>query len=187
VLETSRLFLRQFNEEDAELLLELDSDPEVMRWIGPYALKDADAYRQHIQQRILPYYSERADFGYLAAILKATGDFLGWFHLRPALDYRYAAAAGYRDGDFDLGYRLRRSAWGHGYATEGSRLLIHKAFADWGAGRVVSCALVGNVASTRVMEKCGLKREEAFAIQGIESPLVRCALAANDYRSTFSA
>jgi RimJ/RimL family protein N-acetyltransferase len=179
VLASARLVLRAFTVADAELLFALDSDPEVMRFVGPYTLPNIEAYGSHIAQRILPYYDRGPDFGFVAAVEKTTGDFLGWFHMRPALDYRFAAEAGYRAGDFDLGYRLRREAWGKGYATEGSRLLIEKAFAEWGAQRVVACALIGNAASIRVLEKCGLRREEVFSFPGIEMPAVRYALGAS--------
>jgi RimJ/RimL family protein N-acetyltransferase len=171
-LETQRLHLRQFTEEDADNLLALDSDPEVMRYIGPIQLANPDAYREMIRERFLPYYLKDQG-GFWAALDKAGGDFLGWFHMRPALDYRFAKEAGYQVGDFDLGYRLRRGAWGKGYATEGSRALIDKALTDLGARRIVSCALVGNVASTRVMEKVGLQRDGLFAIPGYEMPAVR--------------
>jgi RimJ/RimL family protein N-acetyltransferase len=57
---------------------------------------------------------------------------------------------------WDLGYRLRRSAWGQGYATEGSLALVRKAFTELGVQRVTAGALAANVASWRVMEKAGL-------------------------------
>jgi len=76
---------------------------------------------------------------------RAAGDFLGWFHFRPA-----------GDGRVDLGYRLRKAAWNKGYATEGSRALIDKGFTDLGVPRVVAHTMTVNHASRRVMEKCGL-------------------------------
>ena len=69
-----------------------------------------------------------------------------------------------------LGYRLRRSVRGKGYATEGSRALIDKAFADYGARRVFASTMVVNVASRRVMEKAGLRFVRIFTNHGrIES------------------
>ena len=171
-LETDRLILRQFTVDDADELLALDSDPEVLRYVGTQPLPDREAYRQLIRVKFLDYYAQSEAYGYWAVIEKASGTFLGWFHLRPALDYRYAAEAGYRRGDLDLGYRFRRSAWGKGYATEGARALVHKALAELGAPRVVATALVANRASTRVLEKAGLKRSEQFALPGYEQPAV---------------
>src|SRR5262249_12858439 len=124
-LQTTRLVLREFTEADAEALRELDGDPEVRRYVGG-EVPDVEAYRRMITQRFAAGYAE--GWGFWAAQEKASGEFLGWFHLRPAREYRYANEAGYRPGDIDLGYRLRRAAWGRGYATEGALALVAYAF-----------------------------------------------------------
>jgi RimJ/RimL family protein N-acetyltransferase len=154
VLETERLTLRQFTPDDVENLVELDGDPEVMRYITG----GRPTPREEIEGRELPafldYYARSDGYGFWAAIEKATGDFIGWFHLRPRADM----AA----DEPELGYRLRRSAWGKGYATEGSRALIEKAFTDLGAQRVWAETMVVHTASHRVMEKAGLKYVRTF-------------------------
>jgi RimJ/RimL family protein N-acetyltransferase len=176
-LETPRLILRRFTEADAADLFALDSDPEVMRWIGPRQVADVEGSRQMIAEHFVPYYAKNPGYGFWATQLRSSGEFLGWFHLRPALDYRFAKEAGYQAGEVDLGYRLRRAAWSQGYATEGSLALVHKAFTEQRPTAVVSCALVGNVASTRVMEKVGLKRVGLFSLPGYDMPLVKYTLA----------
>lgn len=151
-LETKRVILRHFTPGDADLLFELDSDPEVMRFLGP------PASREEIQNDFLPHflaYDERGDgYGYWAAVEKATGDFLGWFHLRPR--------AGTHPEEPELGYRLRRSAWGRGYATEVSGALLARAFSQLGARRVVASTAADNLASRRVMEKVGMSLEREY-------------------------
>ncbi len=158
LLQTERLILHRFTAHDADNLVELDSDPEVMRFING----GRPTTRAEIQADVLPAflaYDERSDgYGFCAAIERLDGAFLGWFHLRPAPDAR--------SDEPELGYRLRRSAWGRGYATEGSRALIDRAFAELGARRVTASALTGNEASTRVMEKCGLRFVRSFQLQG---------------------
>jgi RimJ/RimL family protein N-acetyltransferase len=175
-LETERLILRQFTEDDADHLLALDSDPEVLRYLGTQPLANREAYRQLIRTLFLSSYAQGAGYGFWAAIEKASGTFLGWFHLRPALEYRFAAEAGYRPGEADLGYRLCKSAWGKGYATEAARALVHKALVQRGATCVVATALVSNGASIRVLEKAGLKRVRQFALPGFDQPAVKYAL-----------
>jgi RimJ/RimL family protein N-acetyltransferase len=154
VLETERLTLRQFTPDDADNLVELDGDPEVMRYING----GRPTSREEIECRELPafleYYARSDRYGFWAAVEKATGDFIGWFHLRPRPD-------GAAD-EPELGYRLRRPAWGKGYATEGSRALIERAFTDLGAQRVWAETLTVNTASRRVMEKSGLKYVRTF-------------------------
>src|SRR5581483_6351521 len=167
-LETERLVLRQFTEDDANNLFELDSDPDVMRYVGSVSarLANVDAYRERIRTNYLPYHERHPGYGYWAVVEKPNHDFIGWFHLRPALDYRFAAEAGFRSGDVDLGYPFRKSAWGKGYATEGARALIHQAFTERGAACVVAVALSDNAASIRVMEKTGLRPVGEFVLPG---------------------
>lgn len=155
-LETERLILRRFTMGDIDNLVALDGDPAVMRYItgGPPTPRDTLEH-DHLPY-YLDYYKRYAGYGFWAVIEKATGDFLGWFHFRPAED----APA----DEPELGYRLRRSAWGKGYATEGSRALIDKGFTDLGVRRVVAFAFQPNIASTRVMEKCGMRLIRTFRL-----------------------
>ena len=154
-LETERLFLRRFTLDDAPLLYELDSDPEVMRYISKGKPTPLEKYIHKVLPRWLRYYETSDHLGYWAAHERASGDFTGWFHLRPDRIEEEA---------MDLGYRLRRRFWGRGYATEGSRALVEKAFTEWDIDRVVAHALTGNAASHRVMEKCGLRFEGRFIL-----------------------
>jgi RimJ/RimL family protein N-acetyltransferase len=181
VFRTERLVLRQFTELDAPLLLALDSDPEVMRYIGPYGLPDEAAYQERIRAYFVPYYARDPRYGFWAAEELATGTFVGWFHLRPALDYRFAREAGFVAGEYDIGYRLVRVAWSKGYATEVSRELVRRAFMDPAVDAVVACALVGNIASCRVLEKSGLKRIGEFALPGFDMLSAKYALSRSDY------
>jgi RimJ/RimL family protein N-acetyltransferase len=148
-LETDRLLLRRFTEDDVENLVELDGDPEVMRFINGGRPTSPQEIESDFLPAFLDYYERFAGYGFWAAIEKSTGQFVGWFHFRPAKD----AAP----GEVELGYRLRKAAWGKGYAAEGSRALIEKGFTDLGVERVVASTMVVNVASRRVMEKAGLK------------------------------
>jgi RimJ/RimL family protein N-acetyltransferase len=148
LLETERLRLRRFTLADADLLVDLDSDPEVMRFITYGQPTPRSAYVDTYLPRWLAIYDAQPGLGYFAADRRDTGEFLGWFHLR---NDRIEAAY------VELGYRLRRAAWGHGYATEGARALVQHGFTRAGAERVSARTLAGNRASRKVMEKCGLR------------------------------
>ena len=152
-LETDRLTLRRFTEADEDDLFDLNNDPEVMRFIT----NGEATPRAEIRDSILPFhfrcYEQFEGFGTWAAVEKASGQFLGWFHFRPRRD----------DGAIELGYRLRRSAWGNGYATEGSRALVDKGFTEFGVDRVVAETMSANQASRRVLEKSGLSPVRTFA------------------------
>jgi RimJ/RimL family protein N-acetyltransferase len=178
-LETSRLTLRRFTEADEGDLVELDSDPEVMRFLNGGKATPREEIRGQIL-RLLGYYERFEGFGFWAAQEKATERFLGWFQFRPRRDEP-------REGEIELGYRLRRSAWGNGYATEGSRALIRKGFAELGVERVVAETMTVNLGSRRVMEKAGLTLVRTFhrdgldAIDGFEHGVVEYALTRADW------
>jgi RimJ/RimL family protein N-acetyltransferase len=180
VLKTPRLVIRQFTEDDVDNLFNLNSDPEVMRYLG------RPVPREVLRDRVIPFHLDvyqRFDrLGTWAAESAGTGEFLGWFHFRA------------EDGDItniDLGYRLRRSAWNHGYATEGSRALITMGFTHLGVQRVFAHTMTTNTASRRVMEKCGLtyvhtvpyEGPDADVIDGAEHGEVEYALTKSEWQA----
>lgn len=179
-LETERMILREFTHDDTDNLAALNSDPQVMR----YLTGGKPIPRVEIESTVLPRYLDwhrkTPHFGYWAAEDRVSGDFLGWFHLRPAVDTP-------DQREPELGYRLLRAAWGHGYATEGAKALIRHAFDVLGAERVVAETMAVNVASRRVMEKAGLRLARTFyrhwndPIPGSEQGEVEYALSRQEY------
>ena len=148
LLETERLRLRHFTIEDVDRLVDLDADPEVMRYITFGVPTPRASYVETYLPRWFEIYARQPGLGYFAAERRDTDDFVGWFHLRDdRLEPEY----------LELGYRLRRSAWGQGYATEGSLALVRHAFGNVGGDRLSARTLARNLASQRVMQKCGLK------------------------------
>jgi RimJ/RimL family protein N-acetyltransferase len=153
-LETDRLILRRFTVADADLVVELDADPEVRRYVALHPTTRDEAVTE-VLPAWLRYYERYPGYGFWAAVERESGEFIGWFHLRPGLTDP-------RDDEPELGYRLRHSAWGRGYGTEGSRALIDSAFRDLGARRVWAETMVVNVGSRRVMEKAGMRLVRTF-------------------------
>jgi RimJ/RimL family protein N-acetyltransferase len=146
-LETARLLLRRFTAADVELLVELDSDVEVMRY-----LTGKPTPRDQIEAKVLEIlttYERHPQLGTFAAHEQASGRFIGWFGLQPTATNDVAC----------LGYRLHQAAWGRGYASEGSRALIAKAFSELDLRRVEAQTMAVNTKSRRVMEKAGLRFE----------------------------
>lgn len=153
-LETDRLILRRFTEADVDNLVELDSDPEVLRYINGGRPTPREMVESEMLPRILSYYNRYEGYGFWAAVEKSTGAFIGWFCLHPE--------EGRSPDDIALGYRLRRSVWGKGYATEGARALIHKGFSELGMRRVFATTYEYNTGSRRVMEKAGMKLARTY-------------------------
>ena len=152
-VETKHLLLRPFTDADVDLVVELDSDPEVMRYLtGGVATP-----RAAVVDSVLPRFRSWDDldpFGYAAAHERSTGAFVGWFAIHPA--DRTASV------DIELGYRLRRAAWGHGYATEGSIALVDRAFTAPEVERVWAQTMAVNTASRKVMRRAGLRYVRTF-------------------------
>lgn len=148
-LHTARMELRRLGPEHLDDLVRLDADPEVMRFINGGVPNTREAYVDELMPRMLAF--DGQPYGFAAAYLG--GVFVGWFHLRPSV----ADAA-----ILELGYRLRRAAWGKGLATEGGLALVRYAFDVLDQPAVDACADPRNAASIRVMEKCGMHRVGTF-------------------------
>jgi RimJ/RimL family protein N-acetyltransferase len=148
-LETERLVLRRFTADDADLLIELDGDPAVMRYLTGGEPTAPELIRERDLPGVVAGYDKwRGDFGVFAAYERDGGAFIGWLLLRPEPD-------GPLD-EVELGYRLRQAAWRRGYATEGSRALLGKAFTQLGVHTVWAETMSVNRGSRNVMEKLGM-------------------------------
>jgi RimJ/RimL family protein N-acetyltransferase len=180
ILETDRMWLRRFTPDDLELLVELDDDREVMRYINGGLPVDRGDVAEALD-RWLGCYDRGDAFGFWAAIDRSDGSFLGWFHFRPGV--------GHDATEPELGYRLHRRAWGRGLATEGSRALIDRGFAHFGVQRVLAETMVVHTASRRVMEKSGMRLARTFRadwpvrIEGDEHGDVEYALDRTDWEA----
>jgi RimJ/RimL family protein N-acetyltransferase len=153
-LETERLTLRRFTGDDVDNLVDLDSDPDVMKFINGGEPTSREEIEGEVLPAFLSYYERGERYGFWAIVEKTSGDFLGWVHLRPLPD---------ADPDQpELGYRLRKDAWGKGYATEASAAVLRKAFTELGVARVTAAAMVINTPSRKVMEKLGMKLVRTF-------------------------
>jgi len=152
-LETERLILRRFTEADVENLVDLDSDPEVLRYINGGTPTPRDVIEHEILPRFLRSYDRYEGYGFWAAVEKSSNEFLGWLCLHPEEEDEDRVA---------LGYRLRRVAWGKGYATEGALALIRKGFTERGMQCVFAGTYEHNVASRRVMENVGMRLVRAY-------------------------
>lgn len=139
---TARLDLRPASPEHVDLHVELDSDPEVMRFISG----GRASTREEIERIVREVRGTR-----WTATLLDSGQFVGWFSLRTS-----------GPAEFELGYRLRRVMWGQGLATEGTRALVNHAFAACHAARVWAQTMTVNARSRAVMERCGLHHMRTF-------------------------
>src|SRR5437867_3064918 len=146
-METPRLRLRCWKEADRDAFAALHADPDVMAdYGGPLGRAASDAK--------LDRYSAAFDrYGFCRwAVEGRGGDFLGYAGIMP-LDEGHPLGC-----RFDIGWRLIRSAWGRGYATEAARAALHDGFARAGLREVVACTAPDNLRSQAVMDRLGLQR-----------------------------
>lgn len=156
MIETERLILRDMRLTDLEGMFQLDSDPEVHRYLGnkPVTTK---AESQKIIESVLKQYKERG-IGRWAAIEKSSGEFIGWTGIRLNTEYNMNGFTKY----YDVGYRLIRRFWGKGYATESGRAAVDYAFDVMKLPKLYATTETGNKASHNALLKIGLHYVEDF-------------------------
>jgi RimJ/RimL family protein N-acetyltransferase len=144
IFETDRLIFREFTEDDAYLLYELNLDPDVIRYtLDP--IVDVAQAGKILRETIIPQY-KLYNHGRWAVYIKEGNGFIGWCGLK-YLD---------EQNEVDLGYRFMKKYWGQGYATESSKATLDYGFYTLKLERIVGRALPGNIASIKVLEKCGM-------------------------------
>jgi RimJ/RimL family protein N-acetyltransferase len=150
-LTTSRLLMVPLAPEHLEHEVELDSDPEVMRYLahGPSSRETTERnHRRRLE-------TARRAPGLGLWVGSTEGRFVGWWLLRP----REPTPV---EGEVELGYRLLRRFWGRGLASEGARELVRHAFEDLGFSRVYAETMAVNTASRATMTSVGLRYARSF-------------------------
>lgn len=158
-LETDRLLIRELQPSDDEGMFALDSDPEVFRYLGTTPLTSIEQSRSVITMVRQQYLDN--GIGRWATIEKESGLFIGWSGLK--LENKVNGHSTF----YDIGYRLRRQFWGKGYATEATLAWMNFAFNEMKIPTINAYADNENLASRRVLEKCGLVHTESFYDDGV--------------------
>jgi [ribosomal protein S5]-alanine N-acetyltransferase len=145
VIETNRLLLRTFTINDAQLIYDLNNDPDVIRFTYD-PVTDLEHAKQVLEKTILPQYA-LYNHGRWAVHIKPELEFIGWCGLkyRPELN------------ETDLGYRFKKSAWGKGYATEAAFACIKYGFEKLKIKKITGRTEPGNTGSLKVLEKIGMQ------------------------------
>jgi RimJ/RimL family protein N-acetyltransferase len=158
VLPTARLRLEPVTSAHLPLLVELNADPEVMRYLMGRAATPEETAAEW-EMRLDTHTDAERGLGYWAGY--EDGVFVGWWS---ASSY---AADPTLSG---LGYRLRRSAWGRGLASEGARATLAQAFSVPEVDHVVATTMAVNHRSRAVMERIGLRYERTW-VEELDDPL----------------
>jgi RimJ/RimL family protein N-acetyltransferase len=152
VIGTDRLIMRRWREADREPFAALNADPEVMRYFpAPLDREASDAMVDRIEDLF-----RRQGFGLWALEVSATGEFIGFTGLNPMPPGMPGA------GGLEVGWRLARPAWHHGYATEAAQAAVGVAFDGAGLAEIWSMTAVLNEPSQAVMRRLGLTEVARF-------------------------
>src|SRR5262245_16446079 len=163
-LETERLRLRMFRDDDLDSFAEMVADPEVMRYIAAgQTLPRTEAWRRIAMH--LGHWQLRG-YGMWAAEEKTTGQFIGIVGC-----FNPAGWSG-----FEVGWTLLRRHWGRGFATEGARAALRHAFTELGQPHVISLIQPPNARSIAVAERLGERLEGRTELLGVETLIygIRC-------------
>ncbi len=157
-LETERLILRPYQLSDAEGLFAMNADEEVMKYTGDVPFKDIDAARDFITDYVTNPDGQQVKYkmGRLACVDKSTNEFVGFCGIKTHEATQIT----------DIGYRLLRSEWNKGYATEASKAVLEFAFGSHQKEQVIAHVHEYNIGSQRVAEKLGFKLDHRFLWDG---------------------
>ena len=155
ILETSRLYLREINVEDAAIVYHLNLDNAVTQYTGDTAFPDINAARSFLKN--YDHYT-KYHFGRWAVIRKSDETFLGWCGLKYSEE----------TNDIDIGFRFFKEYWNNGYATESAIACIQLGFDKFHMEYIVGRSRKENTASIKVLKKIGLQYWKDFDFDGFE-------------------
>ena len=145
IFETPRLLLGQFTEDDAALILDLNSDPEIVKYVHEPVLTSEEEAKKIIVDIILPQYKN--NLGRWATFTKSNNEFIGWCGLKYRMEVN----------EIDVGYRFKKSAWGKGFATEAAKHTLNHGLYNLNLPLITGRAHIENIASIKVLEKIGMQ------------------------------
>ncbi len=157
-LETKRLFLRSVTLEDTQDFFEMDSNPNVHKYLGNNPVKTIDQSKAWIKDILEQY--KTFGIGRLAMIKKDTKEFIGWSGLKYERELRKEF------NYYDLGYRLKEKFWGNGYASESAIASLEYGFKKLKLEEICAAADVDHIASNTILKKIGMQPSGAFTYEG---------------------
>ena len=160
IVQTERLLLRHFHILDLEPMFRIFGDPEVMRFGDGVQTKD---WVEHWLMNCLNHYYRQWGFGPYAVIERSSREVIGYCGL-----FFFADING--QPEIEVGYRLARSKWGYGYATEAAQAVRDFAFQTLGVKRLIAMIDPQNGASIRVAQKLGMQYEREVMFEGYTHP-----------------
>lgn len=157
--ETERLILREIDYDDEQGMFELDSDPEVHRYVGNNPVQSMEQI-QMVIGFIRQQYVDNG-IGRWAVIEKQSNQFIGWSGLKLITD-----PVNGQSNFHELGYRFIKKYWGKGYATEAAKASVDYGFNTLKLNQIFAMTDVNNTVSKKVLQKTGFSFINSFNFNG---------------------
>ncbi|MBD0695895.1 GNAT family N-acetyltransferase [Streptomyces sp. CBMA123] len=158
-LRTDRLLIRRWRDSDLAPWAAMNADPQVREHLGGLLSRErSDASVARYEAAI-----ERRGYGWLAVEVRESGEFIGFVGLDDVDEHAPV------DG-VEIGWRLARPAWGHGYATEAARAVLTYGFGTLALPEVLALTTAGNLRSQAVMRRLGMTHDPAEDFDDPEAP-----------------
>ncbi|GAA1397503.1 GNAT family N-acetyltransferase [Kitasatospora putterlickiae] len=158
-LNTDRLLLRRWRASDLEPWAAMNADPEVREHLGDVLTRErSDASVARFRADF-----DRRGYGWWAVEVRATGEFIGFAGLDEVDD-------GLPFTGVEIGWRLARAAWGHGYATEAARAVLAFGFETLALPEILAVTTAGNLRSQAVMRRLGMTTDPADDFDDPDAP-----------------
>ncbi len=160
ILETERLILRQMLPSDAEAMFKLDSNPNVVKYLGnkPFTSIEQSINLIHYVRK---QYVENG-IGRFSVVLKENNEMIGWAGIKFVTDIENN-----QTNFYDLGYRLHEEHWGKGYASEATKAWLDYFFQTMKLPVLVASVNIDNLGSNKIVKKFGFQLIETFYYEDI--------------------
>ena len=157
-LQTERLRLRLFTLADVQVMFELNSDPEVIKYAEATPARDLQEARQRLEEGPLADY-EKSGYGRFAVELKETGNVIGFCGIKylPEIDLP------------EVGYRYLKEYWGRGIGTEAAMACADFARDDLKIKKLIALIMPENAGSIKVAEKLGMSKGPLIHIYDVDA------------------
>lgn len=155
IFKTHRLYVRPFTADDLDNVFKVNSNPEVMKYIGP--VQDREGAQKYLNDAI-EYYDRDPGFGKFAIHLRKTGDFIGWVVLKN-LDQTDIK---------EVGYRLLAKYWGKGYGSEIAEGALEYGFWEKDLDKIAAVTKPLNIKSIKIIESLNFRFKRVATFYGYE-------------------
>jgi RimJ/RimL family protein N-acetyltransferase len=164
IAKSQRLKYALIQDDEAELLYELERDPEVMHFINGGEAATIEEVIKNSIPRLKAYRNPEKGWGLWKVVLHSSDEYLGWVLIRPE---NYFNQHSTDENNLEIGWRFKKSSWGHGYATEAAQAIMEAISQQTEVNQFHAIADKANAASIKIMTKLGMRFKKEYLNQDV--------------------